>query len=240
MKMFKRKALVAVLLAPLLACSENTAEPPVDDDGDNGSSVELQPDRDNTLYEDTNGQLSNGAGQFIFAGMTNQPKIRRGALNFDVSGSGIPTGSTIDSATLTLNMSRTAGGAATVSLHRFTATWGEAGSIAPGAEGEGTAPQTGDVTWIHTFFNSGQWTNPGGDFVSAPTASTTVQGTGFYSWTSAAMVSDIQGWLDNPADNFGWILIGDESTPVTTKRFDSRQNDVSQNRPKLTVFYSRP
>ncbi len=237
--MLKRRMLMIVLLAPLLACNENVTEPP--DNGDDGVRVDLQPDRDNTLYEDATGQLSNGAGQFVFAGTTNQPGIRRAALHFDMAGSQIPAGSTVDSATLTLHMSRTAGGAATVSLHRLTADWGEAGSEAPGAEGEGTPAQVGDATWIHTFFDSGQWTNPGGDFVTAPIASTTVQGTGLYTWTStAAMISDVQSWLDNPAGNFGWIIIGDESQPLTAKRFGSRDNDIPGNRPTLTIFYTRP
>ena len=25
------------------------------------------------------------------------------------------------------------------------------------------------------------------------------------------MVADVQGWLDNPATNFGWLMLGDES-----------------------------
>jgi hypothetical protein len=52
------------------------------------------------------------------------------------------------------------------------------------------------------------------------------------------MVSDVQGWLDNPSGNFGWIMIGDESGPLTAKRFDSRENGAVQNRPRLTVFHT--
>jgi hypothetical protein len=37
------------------------------------------------------------------------------------------------------------------------------------------------------------------------------------------MVSDVQGWLDNPATNFGWLLYTSaETTPFTTKAFYSR------------------
>ena len=35
---------------------------------------------------------------------------------------------------------------------------------------------------------------------------------GQYTWSSAQMVADVQGWLDNPASNFGWLMLGDEST----------------------------
>ncbi len=229
---------MALTLLIAAACSgENGTNPPM-----NGTtSATLTPDRDNTLYEDSTGQLSNGAGQFIFAGVTNQPLIRRGALHFDVAGSQIPAGSTIDSVTLTLHMSRTIGGTTTVSLHRFTSAWGEGGSQAGGAEGMGAASMTDDVTWIHAFFDTVSWTTPGGDFAAAATASTLVQTTGFYRWGSTpAVVADVQTWLDNPSTNFGWMIVGDESSPVTAKRFDSRENDVVANRPSLEIFYTAP
>lgn len=38
------------------------------------------------------------------------------------------------------------------------------------------------------------------------------------------MVADVQGWLDNPASNFGWLVKGNEARPTTAKRFNSRQN----------------
>ncbi len=240
--MSTRHVLVICIFATLVACTDNPAEPPPNNGGnDPPTSVALRPDRDNTLFEDAAGQLSNGAGQFIFAGVTNQPRIRRALLHFDVSGSAIPAGSTVDRVTLTLHMSRTAGGATTVSLHRLTRSWGEAGSDATGAEGTGTTAVAGDATWIHAFADTTSWASPGGDFVSGATASTTVQGTGFYTWsTSSSMVSDVQSWLDNPAANFGWIVIGDEGGPLTAKRFDSRENAIAENRPTLTVFYTRP
>ena len=52
------------------------------------------------------------------------------------------------------------------------------------------------------------------------------------------MVADVQDWLDNPANNFGWIVIGDESSSRTAKRFDSRENPTEGNRPQLTVNYT--
>ena len=52
------------------------------------------------------------------------------------------------------------------------------------------------------------------------------------------MASDVQGWLDDPAGNFGWELIGDESQIVTAKRFDSRENADPAVQPMLTIDYS--
>lgn len=52
------------------------------------------------------------------------------------------------------------------------------------------------------------------------------------------MVSDVQDWLDNPANNFGWLIKGQESVGQTAKRFDSRENPTAANRPLLTIYYS--
>ena len=66
-------------------------------------STTIVAGRDNTLYQDPTGTLSDGAGQFFFSGTTAASAVRRGLLWFDLSS--IPTGSTINSVTVTLHMS---------------------------------------------------------------------------------------------------------------------------------------
>ena len=51
------------------------------------------------------------------------------------------------------------------------------------------------------------------------------------------MVADVQSWLDDFSTNFGWLLLGNESSTQTSKRFDSRENATGGNRPVLTVEY---
>jgi hypothetical protein len=46
------------------------------------------------------------------------------------------------------------------------------------------------------------------------------------------MAADIQAWLDNPSSNFGWVLLGKEGAEATAKRFDSRENEAPENRPR--------
>ena len=211
-----------------------------------GAVRSLTPSKDNTLYESALGSLSNGAGQHLFAGRTEVlagALIRRGLIAFDVAGE-IPAGSTILSASLTLNMSRTnlAAGPRTVSLYRVLADWGE-GTSDPfgGGEGGGAPSTPGDATWIHRFFDFNFWLSSGGDFLFAPSASSVVGGVGFYTWgPTPSLRADVQGWLDTPASNFGWILIGDESTFPTTKRFDSKDNPIPTLRPVLVVQFSVP
>jgi hypothetical protein len=205
--------------------------------------VTLTPSKDNTLYQSTSGSQSNGAGQHFFVGRTDAitaGSIRRAVIAFDVAAA-IPAGAVITRVDLTLNMSRTISALQPVSLHRLLADWGEGTSDALGEEGGGTSATTGDATWIHRFFNTVFWSGAGaaGDFVT--TASTTIQvgGLGVYTFLSTpAMVADVQAWLDTPAASFGWILIGNESTNTTTKRFDSKDNPISSTWPRLTVEFS--
>src|SRR5437870_1299333 len=145
-------------------------------------AVTLLSTADNTLYQvstaDPSQQLSNGAGQHLFVGRTNQGSndIRRGAIKFDLFA--VPAGATVTGATLTLNLSKTTNGAQNIAVHRTLVNWGEGtsstaqGSRGGGGEGAGTPATTGDVTWFFTFFNTQKWTMPGGDFVATPIAST--------------------------------------------------------------------
>ncbi len=204
----------------------------------------VSTDRDNTLYESPTGNLSNGAGEHFFAGLNAQGAIRRAVIHFDLSA--IPAGSIIESAELTLNMSMTIAGAVPVALHGLTADWGEGTSDAPGGEGGGTGATDGDATWLHTFWDTDLWSSPGGDFAPTASATAVVGGAGFYTWGSTAgMVADVQAWVDDPAQNFGWLVLGEESpggkdTP-TAKRFDSREIGVEGTlAPRLVVQYTPP
>jgi hypothetical protein len=207
------------------------------------TQISIDASKDNTLYESSTGALSNGLGQYFFVGRTNQGpglSIRRGLLAFDIAGN-IPAGATILTTTLTLNMSKTSAAAHAVSLHRALANWGEGTSVAGGEEGGGGAATTGDATWLHTFFSSSFWSAAGGDFSPAPSASQSVGGLGSYTWGSTSgMVGDVQQWLDNAATNFGWVIVGNEATAPTAKRFDSKDNSNPQVHPVLNITYDPP
>lgn len=201
-------------------------------------TVVLTPTKDNTLYESSTGDVSNGKGAFFFVGNTAGAAVRRGLLAFAVADQ-VPAGATIVSAALQLQMSKTSGGAADVRLHRALADWGESSSDATANEGKGAAAASGDATWLHTFHTTALWQTPGGDFVPTATATTAVSGVGSYRWSSSpAMVVEVQGWLDTPATNFGWVVVGDESANGTAKRFTARESGIVANRPQLTVVYT--
>ena len=137
-------------------------------------------------------------------------------------------------------MSRTTGGDAEVGLHRVLADWQEGKAVASGNGGAGAAAGDGDVTWTQRVFGSLDWNTPGGDFFPTASATVTVGGIGSYTWDSTSqLVADVQGWLDNPNSDYGWLLQGDESKPRTAKRFHSDENDDEAIRPVLVVEYTR-
>ena len=182
-------------------------------------------DRDNTLFSD-DGTLSNGQGSYLFAGLTLQPAERRLLLRFDVSA--IPAGSTIDAVTLTLHCSRVQSDtAAMVGMHRVSADWGEGSSNAGGQEGAGAAATAGDATWSHRLYDTDTWTMSGGDFEAGASAATAVSATGFYDFTGAGLIADVQAWVDGSAGNFGWIGMTD-AIATDAKRFDSDENNTME------------
>lgn len=200
------------------------------------------PAADCTLIQSsTANQWAEGSGYAIFCGRVGpngENLLRRAALRFDISS--IPAGSQITSVSLKLYMSQGAGGSVTCTLHRFLQSWGEGASFAFG--GAGTFPEANDVTWLHRFYPNVLWTTPGGDFDAAVSSSKLISGAGFWSFpTSALLVSDVQGWLDNPAVNHGWMLRGNEVNPGTAKKFDSKELiSTPSHWPLLTVTYNPP
>jgi len=223
------KILLALILTSALGCTAASSM--------NAAITNIFPSKDNTLYEfdPAEGDHSNGAGFHFFAGENGTGELRRGVLAFDIAGR-ILGGSTIIAVSLSMNMSMTPAGAITVELHKLLADWGEGTSHAPSGEGDGAPATPSDATWRHRFFDTIFWTTQGGDFSATVSASQSVGPIGQYTWSSPQMVADVQLWLDNPASNFGWLVLGDESAVATAKRFDTRE---SASPPVLTIQYVR-
>src|SRR5262249_10149697 len=146
---------------------------------------------------------------------------RRGLLDFDIAGN-VPAGATITGVQLTLFLGQVAGSGGggggdstprTIELHLLTANWGEGitglGSTIAGS-GMGFPANNGDATWNARMFPGTLWASPGGDFAASASGSTivdTVVNNGYVWLSTPALVSNVQGWLNNPASNFGWAVI---------------------------------
>ena len=179
------------------------------------------------------------SGFHLFAGKMAIGELRRGVLAFDIAGN-IPVGSTITGVTFSMNMSRTPINVAyPVELQSCLPTGvkelrrhPERKAMEPGH------PQRCNMA--APFLRHDFWAAEGGDFSATVSASQSVGVVGPYTWSSQQMVADVQDWLDNPAGNFGWLVLGLEKPTMTVKRFDTRE---SANPPVLTIEYassSRP
>jgi hypothetical protein len=211
--------------------------------------VVLEADRDNTLFETTDGSTSSGAGEDLFLTGPGGPNdaskgLRRVLLHFDLEVESIPPGSTVLSADLTLTLNLSNGyppDGPSVSVHRVTSDWGEGSSNALG-QGLGALARDGDATWIHTFYSDEPdefWSSAGGDFLETPSATLALgNASGPHTWSSTpALVSDVQTWIDS-GENFGWILTTDFFD--SGRRFDSRESELPANRPTLTLTLPEP
>jgi autotransporter-associated beta strand protein len=219
--------------------------------------VVMSETKSNTLIQVTSGtaqQLSDGLGN-IFVGRTNQDlngpatiSIRRGLVEFNPSAA-VPAGATITGVTLTVEELSGGTWSETISLSRMLRDWGQGTSFS--LLGGGTAATTGDATWYYPFYGSpGTWAAPGGkagvDYSALTSAATLISGGSAgqsFSWSSSAnpaLVSDVQRWLDNPASNYGWIMLGDESTGHTAKVFAGSNETSPNSPPQLTAQYIAP
>jgi FtsP/CotA-like multicopper oxidase with cupredoxin domain/plastocyanin len=201
-------------------------------------SVQIVAEKDNILYQDPAGAISNALGRHLYVGNNNQGLRRRTVLRFDTSV--IPADAVVQDASLRLFCNSSSGMAFPLTVHRLLASWGEGTSAAGGNEGSGAPASTGDATWLHRFFNNVFWSTPGGDFVTASSASQNIGATGFHTWTGSILHDDVQMWIGAPASNHGWLIRGDEMTGNNVKRFDSVQGNTAGNRPVLWVTYAPP
>jgi hypothetical protein len=202
-----------------------------------GVTIELPPSKDNTLYEAVpdSSLKSNALGELMFAGTSGVGDIRRAIVAFDLTS--IPAGSAVQSATLTLYNTAPRSTTVPVGLYRVLADWGE-GSSKASNEGRGAPATPGDATWLHQFFPDTFWSTDGGDFTGVPSDAQSVPTMGFYSWSGPDVVADVQAWVDEPSANFGWVLVGDETSVGSMKWFATRENSVTEQHPVLTVEYT--
>lgn len=186
--------------------------------------VSLFPSQDSTIY-DTPIPLSNSLGQYLFAGNTgpnNSEETRRALLAFDVAAS-LPSNAELVDVELRIFVSMRPLGVDrddTFTLHRAETDWGEGSSAASGNEGTGAAATLGDPTWESSVFDTQPWNRSGGDFQSSASATLGINGIDFYRFSDPGLIADVEFWLTQPDQNFGWFLLGDETGSKTVRRFD--------------------
>jgi hypothetical protein len=230
---------LACRFLPLLAAGLGAAR---------AATVELAPVADTTLIEAAPGNNLGGQG-IVNAGSTATLKRNRGLFRFEPAAA-LPAGARVTAATLILEVTGeppSPAATSSFSLHRVLRAWGEgAGVSVAGAPGLGETATAGEATWTHRFaLTADTWASPGAgageDYVTAGSASVFVYGTDEspYRLEGAGLAADVQAWLDEPATNFGWILIAEaEATAKTARRFGAREDPAAA--PLLIVTYDDP
>ncbi len=213
--------------------------------------IVLDPTKDTTLFE--NNPSNNLGGEDLAVGATVQGKRMRPLFFFDVAGA-VPSGATIDAVSLTFFVTRNpylGQIASTVGLHEALVDWTEgAGNDASGSNGVAALP--GESTWNSRAHGSTAWGVAGGqagvDYVAVASGTGALNAPGEYTIPStAALVADVQSWLDNPAGNFGYFMIsaneaaaGNGRRLASTENLDQLQSPVPVAPPRLQISYTVP
>ena len=164
------------------------------------------PTADAYVDQKKSGNNYGAATEIIIKSKDNQSM--RGFVKFDVSSIG--SGSTVNSATLTLCASAVPAASRTINVHMATDTWVE-----------------GAITWAN---------QPG--VAASPTSSAaTPASPGCMSWTVA---TDVQAWVDGTTNNGWRISDSVETDNAITSFRSSDDSSVPSEQPDLQVNYTPP
>lgn len=203
--------------------------------------VVLNPVADTSLFEYV---PTNNMGKTVDLpiGTIEKGSRSRLLLRFDVAGA-LPPAATVTAASLTLTVVSAPDVGAVNSnfqLHRMLVSWTE--GTKNGQVGQPASP--GEPTWNARVHPATLWSQPGAaapvDFSPVISGSELFLRPAIYTYPSNTnLVADVQFWLQNPSNNFGWIVISDqEAAASAARRVDSRENHVHP--PALSIEFTAP
>lgn len=142
--------------------------------------------------------------------------LRRALLQFEVAGR-VPLGARVTSATLTFTLVREplAPEDSLFQLRKVLRPWTET-----------------EVTWSVPVKGAPPWDGPGcagaKDLSPVVSGSVAISIPGVYVIPSTpGMVADVQGWLDDPSANHGWLLRSETEAPFTARHIATRESGAA-------------
>jgi len=184
----------------------------------------LFPEED-TMIRDSSLPPGGGSSSSVAVGTTRDNRHARALLRFDVPT--LAPGSTLTNAYAVITVGQVPGSgvAGQFSLHRVLQPWDEL-----------------DATWESTGYSS--WGGAGGlegsDYVAQPSAVRILDQSGRYEFRDTNIFNDVALWMSNADTNMGWMLLCDEETLWTAKRFITREANYPESEPQLVLEYSAP
>lgn len=193
---------------------------------------------------------SGGSNQ-MHVGLFNGGVYGRSLVQFDLTS--IPTNATVSNVVLTFSDGGNGQTIPQIFIHKLNSSWTEGNAntacVPSGpcnVAGIALTSQT-DVTWNERSYSAGSlsnlWSPAGGNFTSTASATSTAAGNTAKSITSVGLAQDVQSWVNNGANNFGWLLKMDETitTTSTMQRYRTKEGAAAASdnttAPKLVVTY---
>jgi hypothetical protein len=165
-------------------------------------------------------------------------------VRFDLQGK-LPDGAILTNASLTFHTTKIRNDQPVrVNLHRMNLSWNEGIGGKGATTGAGDQALAGESSWKSRIAPNVPWSAPGAsaptDFSPELSATSTAGDIGAFTFQSTPqLLTDIQGWLQNPASNFGWIAFCEPDGPNgSAKRIGTRE-DV-ETAPSLLLEYEIP
>lgn len=183
------------------------------------------------------------SGAPVVGGIANEGQKGRLLLRFDVPLK-IPASAIIRKVRLHYAVVRQNGSSTPVflELHRMLKPWVEGLQGSPDPKNQGGAAKAGEPTWNERAVGSAVWEKPGAggdsDRVKAASAQASAvnEGAGVFEST-AAMVADVQSWVDRSRENHGWLMVNAmEDIAQTARRVATRESGATG--PVLEVEYT--
>lgn len=227
--------ILTTLIVPVLlsCCSKTGPSGPAGGNGPNagaGQQVMMFQDgqypsaayagcADTRIWHGANADVNYGSYSYMQVG-SDGTDPKRGLLNFDISA--MPPDAVITKVIVTLYCGSVVTGSPSFALYRIIShNWVET-----------------QATW-NDYSTSNAWTTAGGDYNTQAVSGIAAAVLGSYvSWEINPAAA--QGWLVDPAHNYGLILISKDEQAAGECIFAASEAATAGQRPKLSIYYTLP
>ncbi len=226
MKKYLVLSAAVMIAAVFFACTAGDAGPAGPDAGNTATAVFQNGVSPSSVYAgcedvylESSAPDTNGNGNTIILMGHEIGNVYRTVMRFDLSYI-IPSNVSVVSAYLDLDYSNRSG-TTTINAYALTKSFVE-----------------GEVTW-NSYSAGNAWDAPGGDFMASAISSSVIVSSSFPIRITLS-ASAVQAWINNPAENHGFLLKAqNETTGTNWARYDSEEDNAPYG-PKLTVNYILP